>query len=936
MLLTLAIGFFSLFPPLSAAPLQAPKWSTPPLLDGKLDDAVWESALKFDQFILVGTDRLGLPTTALLAYDESSVYVGMHCKMPPGTTLEVPPPRPDATVFADECVEVMIDANRTGDRYFHFVLNAGGMLFDSQRVEGGHVGIHAWNSDAEGASFRGGDYWSCELKIPMHSLDLQSSGTTWGFNFARTGKNMANEASVLPLGAYHNAGAFLAVDGFDLDYSKYAWTFACPEIAAAKQDGVLLLNITVPVSNLLDRQAGTLLEVTLCGEDSDEAASVSCPIQLEAYETRVFPIQGITLTHPGKFHCTVSIRDSFNRRLYKRQTWQQTINAAAFTITLLEPAYRNAIFASQKLEDVVYTIKSTLPAETLHTAQVITGIRDASGKILCSSAATFPSRVTFKAAPLPDGALTIFIDGGALGKAECPLRKLPFREGEVWRDKHGIWHVEETPFWIILSWGGNFDIPGINVKISHSAPPHVLRVAHGVAFSDFRARVDMRKTFLTTDELNYTRKVAEKMLQTENLFGYFLADEPAGRREAPEALRAVANILREVDPYHPIFISNNSISGMHSYADAAELNFINSFPAPLKTVPRNNFGRIVVFMREALAANRNRLSGQSIAHCAQGFNYGDLGAQSKVPTWDEFRTQHILALAMGINFTSFYSEKKAAHYPEVTVSHCEFAKEVNILIPALLTNDMDEAQCSNPTIALRVKKVDGEFWIFAASTVLEPQNAEFTIVGLGNRELRTLREPGRTLRAANGSFSDGFNNYDARVYTTDMRDLGLRSNDEVEKEIAARNDARRKPGNLAYQQCEYDTLSASASSNRFDMRRSDTCIWHVTDGVTTGDPANYFWLDKTPNTLPDWLALKFHQPVKASRIIVYPHASTLRDYEVQIRKDGQWESVAAVKDAQGEFQEFKFPPVSTDEFRIYITATNGPDSGINEIEIYEE
>ncbi|MBR4664496.1 MAG: discoidin domain-containing protein, partial [Lentisphaeria bacterium] len=225
------------------------------------------------------------------------------------------------------------------------------------------------------------------------------------------------------------------------------------------------------------------------------------------------------------------------------------------------------------------------------------------------------------------------------------------------------------------------------------------------------------------------------------------------------------------------------------------------------------------------------------------------------------------------------------------------------------------------------------------------QIPKFRIPGLGSRKLQVFREA-RTVQSSGDCFTDrDFNNFDVRIYTTDMRDFGLKTLAEVEKEIEQVHARRKKPGNLAYQRYEGDGLKLSASSNRFMCRNiPESNLWHVTDGITSGPPARsnhgyggvLVWKDHTPNQVPDWIELQFHHPVKVGRAVVYPALNSLKDYEFQVWQNGQWKTVGSVKNAVGKSQTVTFPQVSSDRFRLWITQNNGPDSALYELELYEK
>ena len=61
-----------------------------------------------------------------------------------------------------------------------------------------------------------------------------------------------------------------------------------------------------------------------------------------------------------------------------------------------------------------------------------------------------------------------------------------------------------------------------------------------------------------------------------------------------------------------------------------------------------------------------------------------------------------------------------------------------------------------------------------------------------------------------------------------------------------------------------------------------------------------------------------------------------KDYSVQAFIAGEWKDVDKVAGNKEEVITHKFSPVVTDKIRLWITAANGPNSKIAEIEIYEK
>ena len=101
--------------------------SQAPVIDGKLDDPCWKTALKLDKFHLRGKGSVDFTTTVRITYDEKNLYLGFECGSPPGKkSIVADVTKKSGRVFEDDSMEIMVDPFRTGDRYYHFIVNANG------------------------------------------------------------------------------------------------------------------------------------------------------------------------------------------------------------------------------------------------------------------------------------------------------------------------------------------------------------------------------------------------------------------------------------------------------------------------------------------------------------------------------------------------------------------------------------------------------------------------------------------------------------------------------------------------------------------------------------------------------------------------------------------------------------------------------------------
>lgn len=930
----LAAGAESAFPAVRA--------DGPIKLDGKLDDPAWEKALAFNQFYVQGSGEPGFPTEAKLLYDDDALYIGFRCPTPPGGSVTARETKRDGKVYSDDCVEIMIDPNKTGDRYFHILVNPNGAIMDRYCDQGGHVGDAKWNGDIKAGAFQGDGFWSAEVRVPFSTLDIIPGGARdWGFNFCRDHRNPNQEASTAG-GAFNVAGRFLTVTGIDIPLDRYGWETS-PPVATTRRDGdKLKVALDTRISNLAARPQSVLVDQVLIGPGG--AAVAGEPKSFKPGETMTVTARNLVLDAPGAYRCIVSVCDPGTHRVLKRRTYPLDIRFAPLEITLEKPHYRDAIFASQKLPEVVYTVKSNLVPGAVKS--IDTGIRTLDGKVLADATLTGPTMVKIPAGPLPEAKMEIFAiaknaAGQSLGEAVHPLRKLPYRKGEVWLDEERFWRVDGQRYFLLGEWN-DVHVPGLMVTVGEApAEPGGKFITGTLAWSSFPARKSYKLPSVNAEDEKIIRETVRKYAANPDLFGYYLSDEPEITGISASGLTHAATIIRDEDPYHPIIISNDTVVGSKDFADAAEINGLHPYPNPARNEAKSNFSKVVTFMDQAIDFNRNRRQPQTVAYLQQGFNYGDHGAaDSRIPSYDEIRTQYLMTLIMGGRGILTYN-RTTPHYPELYLGMPEMVKEVRCLAPVLLEDDVADPadKVDNANVRMLVKQHDGAWWIFAVSTTPGKEKARFTLPALGDRELQVVSED-RTVKAAGGQFDDVFDNYQVHIYTTDTALPKLKSVAAIEAEIAAANARRAKPGNLAFQMFEHDKLKISASSNKAMARRADSNLWHVTDGVIV-DYENrakplVIWSDNTPNQAPDWIELDFGKPVTMGRVVVYPGDDSLKDYEVQTWQDGRFETAGTVRDAQGKMQEIKFKPLANQRLRIYITATRGAYAQIDEIEVYAQ
>lgn len=163
-------------PRLTAVPIPSP-----PVIDGRPDDAVWTEAPGIAWLNLIdGSRRETEPTRTSVAYDAEALYVAFSCSDSRPDTIRAACREPDGDVWHDDCVEIAIDPGATRRRTFHLIINPLGTLYDAED------GQTAWDSGATVGVARADSGWTAELVIPFASLGgVPAAGAMWGLNLCR-------------------------------------------------------------------------------------------------------------------------------------------------------------------------------------------------------------------------------------------------------------------------------------------------------------------------------------------------------------------------------------------------------------------------------------------------------------------------------------------------------------------------------------------------------------------------------------------------------------------------------------------------------------------------------------------------------------------------------------------------------------------------------
>jgi hypothetical protein len=155
---------------------------TAPVLDGRLDDALWKEGAYELVHSVDGEPFAGEPTRVYFAYDESSLYVASDL---PDRDMWTTYAEHDDPLYKQEAFEVFVAGGNDGARYLEYQVSAKNVTFDA-RFERYRRGDTSWNSSFETAvDVRGtvGDRsdsdegWSVEMAIPWTEICENTKAT---------------------------------------------------------------------------------------------------------------------------------------------------------------------------------------------------------------------------------------------------------------------------------------------------------------------------------------------------------------------------------------------------------------------------------------------------------------------------------------------------------------------------------------------------------------------------------------------------------------------------------------------------------------------------------------------------------------------------------------------------------------------------------------
>lgn len=200
-------------PPEKANPLKLVLFAKPPVIDGKLDDEVWQTANLLKDFYQTQPGDNLIPenkTEVRLGYDSRFIYIAFHCFDDP-TKVRATIAKRD-NFWDDDYVGILFDTFNDQRRAYEFDFNPLGIQADGIWTEGQGEDF-SLDLVMESKGMVTNDGYTIEVAIPFKSLRyVAGKDKLWGVHFWRRTKRLNNSLDMwIPMD--RDKGSWLAQAG---------------------------------------------------------------------------------------------------------------------------------------------------------------------------------------------------------------------------------------------------------------------------------------------------------------------------------------------------------------------------------------------------------------------------------------------------------------------------------------------------------------------------------------------------------------------------------------------------------------------------------------------------------------------------------------------------------------------------------------------------
>jgi hypothetical protein len=273
------------------------------------------------------------------------------------------------------------------------------------------------------------------------------------------------------------------------------------------------------------------------------------------------------------------------------------------------------------------------------------------------------------------------------------------------------------------------------------------------------------------DGLTGTQK-KERLLNEINAFkdhpallAWYIADEPNGNSISADSLVKIYNLLKEIDPWHPVSVVFMApfLSSVR-YADA--LDIVMADPYPIPDLPVSMVGNVTSQLTKEFEGQK------AVWIVPQAFGGGEIWKRE--PTLQEIRSMTYQAIINGARGIQYFVRQGLNLFPKSTGTWNEcgrMAVEIAELTPWLLSDEESVPVFSgSPDIIAKSYIHEGRLLILGVNKTNVPVKVSFSIPQSFQGKVKVIFE-NRLVTMNGGSFSDILSSYGSQAYIIDLKPI---------------------------------------------------------------------------------------------------------------------------------------------------------------------
>ena len=913
------------------------------VIDGRLDDPAWKNASIQSNFVYPKSHKgqPGAPTEFKVMADDDAVYFGIICREPLMDKLSTRQTQRNGMVYLDDCIEVFFDPTGKRVNYYHFSVSAGNIQAAEYMIEGGNTSGGYFDPFWESAVYKGTDFWSAEIRIPYRALyrtpAAEFSGN-WVLNIGRE-RQPVNEISTWSQvdNGFHAVKLYGNMNGMPLKKTSDDVAVSIPEWSKIGADGGGYTG-DLQVQIQVDKVAAGKYRLEL---SSDKLEPYSSTLDLKPGLNKIV-IPGLKLKALGginmgfKLTSEANGRDGFGTYLKTNVAW------TPLTITFKQPFYGRAFFPDQKSDKICGSAVINLPDNA--AAKRILRI-SASGagtdKNMELSADKSPVAFEFDSSGMAAGSsvvLTFTLEESGKGIAQdtITVRKLAETGHTMLRiDEFQRVVVNGKPL-LLIGWygGGGYMVapPFLDKYPTPQAKCAAVNMpGEWVSLEPERLCPDLKAEM--HKDVKPSQKVFDAMKKRiddnrdKDFWLYYLCDEPECRGISPVYLKHLYDYIKEQDPYHPVMIISREPEESVKACDVINPHpYLGPrFTPDFKRLPHSTDKEQAMWKRTGpLVKNQPKV----FMMCPQTFTYSFEDRYADNPLFEELNPMFwsgIVHGATGITpfiYCAYPASPGMELGTEFLFESMSALSELIIAPAAPLTLNVNS---SSGNVSAMAKQNGGNLLLIAVNPENIPASVSISCRELAAfKELYNFRESGKT-EVDGGRVELKLAPLEVRIFTAQKMDDKLITLEQFKQNIAAKEKALAKPGNILFKRGRHIEFAFSQSYNTA-LTIQDT----ITDGITD----MYSWMEVPGCKGIPFLEMQFPSFVpKFSRLVV--HGQNLDGTMVKIWKSGEWKTLTPVDVKTGKYLlDYSFDkPYSTVKVRLEMPNTRGKGA-IYEIEMY--